>query len=125
MGMFSELRASFTRDAIARTIGARALTASSSSKKLPRIGLSGPPIGSPMPELNPHHRLVDYLALDADHAAWFRVMERADTGDCGPMMDLFSDARSRLTPRRRRPEARPVDDGPPDRVPPARRRRAR
>lgn len=60
-----------------------------------RIGRNGPPIAHVLPPPRHGQRLVDYLAVDAEPEDWFRVMRRADDGDTGPMMDLFSDARDR------------------------------
>lgn len=67
----------------------------SAKKQTPRIGKNGPPLAHPLPKQHAHQRVVEYLAEDADHAEWFSVMQRADRGDTGPMMDLFSDARDR------------------------------
>lgn len=62
---------------------------------LPRIGRKGPPLTSPMPELPQHSRLVEYHALVGDPSLWFRIMQSADFGDTGPMIDTFSDSRDR------------------------------
>ena len=64
-------------------------------KMPPRIGKNGPPAGQVLTDLSPHTRLVEYGALDASPGDWFRVMQRADTGDTGAMIDLFADARDR------------------------------
>jgi hypothetical protein len=64
-------------------------------RSMPRIGAKGPPIARVLPQLSSSSRLVEYGALDADPQDWFRVMRRADTGDTGPMIDLFADARDR------------------------------
>src|SRR5687767_7153857 len=82
---------------ITRAISAARAAASSkqSRPRLPRIGQKGPPVPQVMAPPGPASRLVDYLAIDAEPSDWFRTMERADSGDTGPMMDLFSDARDR------------------------------
>ena len=61
----------------------------------PRIGRKGPPIfeGIPMPSSS--QTILTYEALDANPQSWFRIMERADQGHCGPMIDMFCDARDR------------------------------
>lgn len=64
-------------------------------KMPPRIGRNGPPAGAVLADLAPNTRLVEYGALDAAPGDWFRVMQRADSGDTGAMIDLFSDARDR------------------------------
>jgi len=66
-----------------------------SVEPLTRIGRTGPPIASPVPRPQLGEKLVEYKALDADPQQWFRVMQQADRGDTGPMIDLFSDARDR------------------------------
>lgn len=62
---------------------------------VPRIGTKGPTLGDVMPKANARVALVDYKARDANPADWFTIMTRADTGDTGPMIDIFSDARDR------------------------------
>lgn len=62
-------------------------------RSTPRIGRRGPPLAQPMPLLSGNVTLVDKLALDKDLDLWLAVMERADRGDTGPMIDVFSDAR--------------------------------
>jgi phage gp29-like protein len=62
---------------------------------LPRIGRKGPPVGDVMPALSASSRLVEYLALEGDPAAWFRIMQAADVGDTCQMIDTFGDSRDR------------------------------
>jgi len=87
MGIIETMRAAIAPSSIALAMRA--------PKRLPRIGRSGPPLAHVLPPLNPYSRLIEYGALEADPQRWFSVMERADSGDTGPMMDLFSDARDR------------------------------
>lgn len=60
-----------------------------------RIGRKGPPIARVIGPPSKSRRVVDYLAIDANPQDWFRVMRRADTGDTGPQIDMFADARVR------------------------------
>jgi len=60
-----------------------------------RIGQKGPPLIVPIPHPDAQTTLVSYNALDAEPQDWFRIMERADYGDTGPMIDMFSDSRDR------------------------------
>jgi len=60
-----------------------------------RIGKKGPPLLVPIPPLDGAVTLVEREALNAKPQEWFRIMERADQGDTGSMIDMFSDARDR------------------------------
>jgi len=60
-----------------------------------RVSHPRPPVGTPVPDLDLRLRLVSHEAVNPDPQRWFRIMERADTGDTGPMIDMFSDARDR------------------------------
>lgn len=73
----------------------RKRAARSAPAKLPRIGKNGPPIAQVIGPPPRYQRVVEYLAIDASPADWFRVMQRADQGDTGPQIDLFADARVR------------------------------
>lgn len=61
----------------------------------PRIGKKGPPIFEGVPMPSSAQTLVVYEALNASPQDWFRIMERADQGHTGPMIDMFCDARDR------------------------------
>lgn len=71
------------------------LAAARARPRVPRIGKSGPPVPQVMAPPVPHAQLVSYSAINAEPDDWFRIMQNADSGDTGPMMDLFSDARDR------------------------------
>lgn len=64
-------------------------------KPPPRISRKGPPLPLELPEPDASTRLVVHEALNPDPQRWFRIMERADNGDTGPMIDMFADARDR------------------------------
>src|SRR5690606_8615013 len=55
----------------------------------------GPPTAQVLGPISSSVQLVDYKAIDANPEDWFSTMRRADRGDTGPMIDLFSDARDR------------------------------
>lgn len=55
----------------------------------------GPPTAQVLGPISSSVQLVDYKAIDANPEDWFATMRRADRGDTGPMIDLFSDARDR------------------------------
>ncbi len=67
----------------------------SKSGKRPRIGKSGPPLLVVVPMPDGASTLVAHEALNAEPQEWFRIMERADIGDTGSMIDMFSDSRDR------------------------------
>lgn len=60
-----------------------------------RIGKKGPPLLVEVPHPDGTNRVVEHEALNPNPQRWFRIMERADYGDTGPMIDMFSDARDR------------------------------
>lgn len=93
MGALTTLREATSRDAIRGAL--RGPAAPQIMKRVPRGGANGPPLAEALEMLSPWSRLVEYGAIAPDPVAWFRVMERADTGDTGPMIDVFSDARDR------------------------------
>ena len=60
-----------------------------------RIGGKGPPLLVVIPRPDSFTTLVAHEALIPDPQRWFRIMDRADLGDTGAMIDMFSDARDR------------------------------
>lgn len=77
------------------TPAASAPAVTDGSSKRARIGKKGPPIFEGIPAPHSATTLVTYEALDANPQAWFRIMESADRGHTGPMIDMFCDARDR------------------------------